>query len=126
MIDIEKHVVYLRNEATEDWTVATELVNSGRGRHGLFFAHLSLEKLIKARICRHTQDIAPRIHNLVKLAETAELSLTQRQIDILAEMNVFNIEGRYPDSLISPLSHTEAHDYLLRSEEVYQWLIRQL
>ena len=92
----------------------------------MFFAHLSLEKLIKVRICRHTQDIAPRIHNLVKLAETAELSLTQRQIDTLAEMNVFNIEGRYPDSLISPLTHTEAHDYLLRSEEVYQWLIRQL
>jgi len=81
MIDIEKHVVYLRNEATEDWTVATELVNSGRGRHGLFFAHLSLEKLIKARICRHTQDIAPRIHNLVKLAETAELSLGDSETD---------------------------------------------
>lgn len=126
MIDIAKHIVYLRNGAAEDWSVATELVNSGRGRHGLFFAHLSLEKIIKAHICRHTQDIAPRIHNLVKLIETAGLSSNQRQIDILAEMNAFNIEGRYPDSLIAPLSQGEAQDCLVRAEEIYQWLIRQL
>jgi len=126
MIDIEKHVIYLRNGAAEDWSVATELVSSGRGRHGLFFAHLSLEKIIKALICRHTQDIAPRIHNLVKLAETAGLSLNQKQIDMPAEMNAFNIEGRYPDSLISPPSPVEAQDYLSRAGEVYQWLIRQL
>jgi HEPN domain-containing protein len=126
MIDIEKHIIYLRNGATEDWSVAIELINSGKGRHGLFFAHLSLEKIIKAHICRHTHDIAPRIHNLVKLAETAGLSLNQKQIDILAELNAFNIEGRYPDSLISPISPVEAQDCLSRAEEIYQWLIRQL
>jgi HEPN domain-containing protein len=126
MIDIEKHIIYLCNGASEDWSVATELVSSGRGRHGLFFAHLSLEKIIKAHICRHTHDIAPRIHNLVKLAEISGLTLNQKQINLLAEMNAFNIEGRYPDSLISPPSPVEAQDYLSRAGEVYQWLIRQL
>jgi predicted nucleotidyltransferase len=54
-------------------------------------------------------------HHLVKLAETAGLSLNKRQIDILAEMNAFNIEGRYPDSLISLLSQVEAQACLLRA-----------
>ena len=126
MIDIDKQVTYWRNGAIEDWEVAQELVSKGRGRHGLFFAHLAIEKLMKAHVCRHTQDLAPRIHNLVRLAEMAALSLNQTQIDIIAEMNAFSIEGRYPDSLISPLSQGEAQDYLSRAEEVYQWLMNQL
>jgi len=126
MIDIDKQVTYWRNGAIEDWEVAQELVSKGRGRHGLFFAHLAIEKLMKAHVCRHTQDLAPRIHNLVRLAEMAALSLNQTQIDIIAEMNAFSIEGRYPDSLIAPLSQGEAQDYLSRAEEVYQWLMNQL
>jgi len=126
MIDIEKQVAYWRNGAAEDWEVAQELIGSGRVRHGLFFAHLTLEKLLKAHVCRHTQDLAPRLHNLVRLAELAALPLGQAQIDILAEMNAFNIEGRYPDSLIPPPSQSEAREYLRRVEEVYRWLMNQL
>ncbi|MEW5801581.1 MAG: hypothetical protein AB1847_05675 [bacterium] len=39
--------------------MARELIEHGRSRHGLFFAHLALEKVIKAHICRHTQEPAP-------------------------------------------------------------------
>ena len=84
---------YWRNGAAEDREVAQELIVSGRVRHGLFFAHLTLEKLLKAHVCRHTQDLAPRLHNLVRLAELAALPLSQAQIDILAEMNAFNMKG---------------------------------
>lgn len=126
MININKQITYWRNGAVEDWEVAKELVNNGRGRHGLFFAHLAIEKLIKAHVCQHTQDLAPQIHNLVRLAEIAKLSLNQDQIDIIAEMNAFNIEGRYPDSSVSSLSQAEAQDYLNRTEKVYQWLMSQL
>jgi len=90
MIDINKQILYWQTSAAEDWEVAQGLINSERVRHGLFFANLALEKLLKAHICRHTQDIAPRIHNLIRLAELAALPLTQDQIDILADMNVCN------------------------------------
>jgi len=126
MIDIEKQIAYWRNGATEDWAVAQELINKGRTRHGLFFAHLALEKLLKAHVCRHTQDLAPRLHNLVRLAELAELAPNQEQIDVLAEMNAFNIEGRYPDTLAPPPAPTEAKQYLRRAKEVYRWLMNQL
>lgn len=110
----------------EDWEAAQELLSNRRVRHGLFFAHLSLEKLLKALVCRHTQDLAPRIHNLVRLAELTALIFTPEQMDLLADMNAFNLEGRYPDSLMPPPSFAEAKGYFSRSEKVYGWLIKQL
>lgn len=41
MIDIDKQVGYWQSGAREDWTVARELVDAGRVRHGLFLAHLA-------------------------------------------------------------------------------------
>jgi HEPN domain-containing protein len=98
MIDTEKQVTYWRDGAAEDWEIAQELIERGRTRHGLFFVHLSLEKLLKALVCRHTRDLAPRLHNLARLAELAALPLSQAQADVLAEINAFHIESRYADS----------------------------
>lgn len=126
MIDIEKQVVYWRDGASEDWQVAAELIRRKRPRHGLFFAHLALEKALKAHVCRQTQDLAPRMHNLVRLAEMAELQLDDKQIDVLAEMNAFNLEGRYPEILTPEPTAEEAQRYVRRAKEVYTWLIRKL
>ncbi len=92
MIDIDKQISFWRNGAEEDLAVARDLVNRNRIRHGLFFAHLALEKALKAHICRVTQDIAPRLHNLVRLVELAKLDIKPAHVDILAEMNSFNID----------------------------------
>ena len=126
MIDIQKQIAYWKNGAIEEWGLAQDLVKRNKTRHGLFFAHLALEKLLKAHVCRQIQDLPPRIHNLTRLAELAKLPLTQAQVDILAEMNAFNLEGRYPDLSLVPLSKKEAKEYLRRAEEVYQWLMSQL
>ena len=126
MIDIQKQIAYWQNGAIEEWDLAQDLVKRNKTRHGLFFAHLALEKLLKAHVCRQTQDLPPRIHNLTWLAELAALSLNQTQVDILAEMNVFNLEGRYPDLSMAPLLKKEAKSYLRRAEEIYQWLMNQL
>ncbi|HEY4691735.1 MAG TPA: HEPN domain-containing protein [Anaerolineae bacterium] len=126
MVDIDKQVAYWRGGAQEDWAVAQELVRSGRARHGLFFAHLALEKVLKAHVCRQMRDLAPRLHNLIRLAELAGIALSQAQIDVLAEMNAFNIEGRYPDTLTPPPRQPEALEYLARAGEVFNWLTNQL
>lgn len=126
MIDIDKQIAFWRDSAREDMDVAHDLVHRDRTRHGLFFAHLALEKALKAHVCRVTKDIAPRLHNLVRLAELAELHPQPAQVDILAEMNSFNIEGRYPDTLSLPPSKEGAQHYLTRADEVFQWLIELL
>ncbi len=125
-MDIEKHIAYWRETAREDWEVARHLVEVGRNRHGLFFAHLSLEKILKAHVCKRIHDLAPMIHNLPRLAELAGISLDPGRLDVLAEMSAFQMEGRYPEALVPRLSREEALHYLLRAEEVFQWLMKQL
>ncbi len=126
MVDISKQIAYWRTGAQEDWEVAQQLVSSIKIRQGLFFAHLALEKLLKAHVCHRKQEIAPRIHNLVRLAQIAELELDTDRLDVLAEMNEFNIEGRYPLNFISEPTIEETTEYMQKTSEVFQWLIRQL
>jgi HEPN domain-containing protein len=126
MIDIGKQIIYWRNSSEEDWQVASELIKAGRTRHGLFLAQLAIEKILKAHVCRQTNDIAPRIHNLVRLAELASIVLTSRQLDILADMNKFNIEGRYPNIASLAPSQAEAQIAMGQAEEIYQWLMSRL
>lgn len=126
MIDIRKQVVYWRDSAQEDWQVANELIQTGRFRHGLYFAHLALEKILKAHVCLNTRDLAPRMHNLVRLVEISGLEPTPQQIDILAEMNTFSIEGRYPDAYVPLRTSDEVHTYLDKAEEIIQWLANRL
>ena len=100
-------------------------MDNGRTRHGLFFAHLSLEKIIKSIICKKSQDIAPRIHNLSRLSELAALAPDNEKMEYLAEMNAFHIEGRYPESLTKPPTKEEALDSMVNAEKVFQWLMKQ-
>lgn len=125
MIDIKKQIEHWRTGSSEDWAVAKDLVERGHIRHGLFFAHLSLEKLLKSYVCKTTQNLAPPIHNLVRLAELSGISIDDHLLDLLAEVSPFNIETRYPDMLVPEPSMEQAMDYLKRIEEVLKWLTQQ-
>jgi HEPN domain-containing protein len=87
---------------------------------------LALEKISKGFICRRTHNVPPWIHNLTRLSELARLKLDDRQADVLADMNEFNLEGRYPEFSTPQPSPQEAMEYVMRSEEILTWLIQQL
>lgn len=125
MLDIEKQITYWRNGSGEDWQVARELVESGRIRHGLFFAHLALEKILKAHVCRHTNDLAPKIHSLLRLAELTGLTLSDMQRMRLARFDRYQLEGRYPVASMSLLEADQAQKELEEIEKVLRWLISQ-
>jgi HEPN domain-containing protein len=126
MMDIEKHIAHWLTGAEEDFEVAGQLIQSKKIRHGLFFLHLTLEKILKAHVCRHTQDIAPRIHNLARLAELTGIVFEVDQADLLSEMNPCNIEGRYPELWGTLPSLCEAQKLLQRTEDLFTWLKNQL
>jgi HEPN domain-containing protein len=123
MIDIEKQFAYWREGAEEEWAVALELMDHGRVRHGMFFAHLAIEKAIKARVCLKTRAVAPRSHNLVYLAEQAGLELDEGQRKTLADMNLFSMAGRYPDATSPMPDAQEAASLLRQAQEVFRWLM---
>jgi HEPN domain-containing protein len=126
VIDLDRHAAALRTSAAEDWAVASDLIEKERVRHALFFSHLAVEKLLKALVVRAVADIAPRIHNLVRLAEIAGLDLSAEHRDVLADLNPFSLAGRYPETLALPPSVAEARALMVRAQEVGAWLQSRL
>jgi HEPN domain-containing protein len=126
MFNVDKQIAYWQQGAIEDWQVAEDLLVQGRYRHGLFFAELALEKLIKALVCKKTNDLAPRIHSLVRLAELADIALPPDFETALADLSAFNIEGRYPDTLIPAPTADDAKKFHKIAEDIFKWLIGQL
>lgn len=56
-----------------------------------------LEKLLKAKVVRRTQQHAPLCHTLRYLAEKGGFDLTSEQEAFLARVTEYSIKTRYPD-----------------------------
>ncbi len=125
-MDVQKQIEFWKVSAEEDFAAAESLLEKGHLRHCLFFAHLAVEKMLKAHVTRQTNDIPPRIHNLVRLAEIAELPLTSEQASFLRGFDVYQLDGRYPDSAQVLLDLETARGKLVLAEEMLKWLKAQL
>ncbi len=101
-------------------------MENGRTRHGLFFAHLALEKMLKAHVCRAANSFPPKIHNLIHLSELANLSISSSQRILLGRFNQYQLERRYPDRLPIPLTKREAKEELKEMEAMLEWLRQQI
>ena len=94
---IEDHVQHWLDSAAHDWDTADHLFSTGKYDWCLFIGHLVLEKILKAHFVQDNDNqLPPKTHNLIKLAENTRLSLTEEQKILLDEINDFNLEARYP------------------------------
>ena len=125
-MDVQKQVEFWKASAEEDFAAAESLLEKGHLRHCLFFAHLAVEKMLKAHVTRQTNDIPPRIHNLVRLAEIAGLKLELEQENFLREFGIYQLEGRYPDSEQISTNLDTVREEISRAREMLQWLKKQL
>ena len=96
-----------------------------------FICHLIVEKTIKAMIAFKTEEVPPKIHDLAKLADKAEMreDLSEEQLDFLEELTPFNIEARYPmykEKMAAKLSQAYCKNLLARTEEFLCWTKQQL
>ena len=129
MFDVEKQVSYWKEVAADDWRVANKLIAGKETLQALFFAHLTIEKILKAHVCRRTQNYAPMIHNLLSLAQRASIVLSPERAKLLAELTTYNIRGRYPDMRGSHIERPTlqyAKSVLTQTKEMYEWLMSQL
>ena len=75
-INVRKQIDYWLSTAEQDLESARRLLKSGEDLHWcLFFCHLTIEKHLKALAVKHTKDLAPRTHDLEKLAARSDLPL---------------------------------------------------
>ena len=126
MIDIEKQIVYWTSSASDDLTSAKILVDRNRFLHGLFFCHLVIEKAIKAHVVKRTKNIAPRSHNLIYLAEKADLHFDEKGEIFLGVLMKYQLQGRYPDYNPIIPSKQKVNEYLINTEELFKWLKMKL
>lgn len=126
MVDVPKQIDYWRTSSEEDFAAAQSLFEKGHLRHSLFFAHLAVEKTLKAHVTRQTKDIPPRIQNLIRLAEIAGLSLEPEQVSFLRRFDTYQLEGRYPDSAHAIIDSNVAGERLALAGDVLKWLKAQL
>jgi len=126
MLDTVKQVAYWRDGAVDDWESAEVLVEKGKIRQGLFFAHLSLEKALKAHIARATNEIPPRSHNLHHLAELTRLAPSDAHLGTLLVANEFNLAGRYPESWPALPPPEAVSPLMTKMHEALEWLLQEL
>lgn len=77
MIDINKQVDYWAKGAISDIDTSELLLAANKQIEGLFFCHLTIEKMLKALVVKSTNQLAPRSHNLIYLSELAKVSLSE-------------------------------------------------
>lgn len=100
-MNIEDKIIFWLNGSKRSLKVSEELLELKRYLECLFFAHLSLEKLLKSKIIKVTKKDPVYSHDLLILAKDAKLRLNNEQVDFLARINVYNIRTRYQDYKMS-------------------------
>lgn len=96
-IDINHIKTFWKDEAEEAFMVSKHLMEKADYSYALFFGHLCIEKLLKALYVQNKLEHAPKTHNLIRLANAANIYTTERQQNALAEITTYHIESRYPD-----------------------------
>ena len=128
-MNIREQINYWLKTAAHDMEAAETLFQNCKYDWCLFIGHLVIEKVLKAFYVRDKQEIPPRVHNLVTLAENTNLSLADEQMVFLANLNDFNIETRYPDfkfRFYQTCTREFTEEQFSKIKEMYQWLISQM
>jgi HEPN domain-containing protein len=106
------------------------LVGSGNYVQALFFAHLVIEKLLKAHWVKdNSGSFPPRVHNLEYLLAQTNLTMPPEDIDELRIMNAWNIEGRYQDYkdlLYRTTTQAYTEEKMLKVNQIREWLHAKL
>ncbi|MDD2965088.1 MAG: HEPN domain-containing protein [Bacteroidales bacterium] len=97
----DKLIEYWIAGSDDDYETMIAMYDSKRFSWSLFIGHLMIEKLLKAYYVKVKSDYPPFIHNLLRLAEKAELNLTDDKKEQLVTITAFNINARYDDYKMS-------------------------
>ncbi len=91
-------LTYYLESSKHDRKICLKLFDDKEYLSSLFFAHLSIEKLLKILIVQNTGQLPPYIHQLVQLLKRSKIEINDNNISsFLIELTEYNILGRYPE-----------------------------
>jgi len=126
MINVRKQIVYWETGADEDLLNARIMIENKRALAALFFCHLCLEKILKALVVKATEEHPARTHILASLADTARIDFDDQQYQFVAEIQAYQLEGRYPENFPSEPDMVSAQVYFDQTIMLHTWLKAKL
>ncbi|MDI9421796.1 MAG: HEPN domain-containing protein [Bacillota bacterium] len=124
-MDSEELAKYWMETAEKDYITMRNLYETGDYHWALFMGHLVLEKLLKACYVKMMEEHAPRVHDLLRLANLCKLEFGDEMADYLDMITTFNINARYPDlkqAFYKKCTQEFADQNITKIEEVRAWL----
>jgi len=120
-------------DAAEKWAAqslydietAKAMLDAGRYLYVLFCCQQAVEKMLKALIAKRTRELPPRLHNLMRLAEVASLTIPEDTAHLFRRLTDFYIASRYPEELEAATWNVDAaqvQQTYVATEEVLRWL----
>ena len=130
-VEINEKVQYWLDLAAEDLIIADTMLKNKHYLYVGFMCHQIIEKSLKAVVMQEINEIPPKIHQLVKLAQKARVhvKMTEDQRELLRELNPLNIEARYPEyksQIAQKLTEEYCAKLIKETEELLCWIKKQL
>lgn len=121
-----KVIEYWLKGAKEEMRIASKLFRLREYPYALFRGHLALEKALKAKVVKNTDQHPPFTHDLLLLATKAKPKLTPKEKKFLDDVSDFNWETRYPEEIEKMKKKYSspgfANKYFQKVKKFYQWL----
>jgi HEPN domain-containing protein len=126
MINIEKQIEYWQSGSQNDFETAQILLENKKYIHGLFFCHLSVEKIIKALIVKNSGEIPPKSHDLFYLSKLAAIELPEEQEQTAQILMKYQLEGRYPEYYPKTPDLMQINHHFVQTKELLTWFRKKL
>ena len=121
----DKLIKHWIDGSDDDFETMIAMFDSKKFSWSLFIGHLMMEKLLKAYYVKAKSDYPPYIHNLLRLAEKANLRLSDDQKKQLITITAFNINTRYDDYKMSfkkQCTPDFTFEWINKIEKLRQWI----
>lgn len=113
-----------------DMRTAEAMHKSGRYIYVVFMCHLAMEKMLKALLAnKYPEILPPKIHNLINLAQKAEVTPPDDLKDFLQRIDNVSITTRYPEDLrrlSKEFDQLTARLILSNTRKMLKWLKQHL
>ncbi len=114
-IDTNKIVTHWITTSDSDFQTMLNLFDSKDYHWALFMGHLVIEKLLKGKVVKETNQHAPFTHDLRRLKKLSGLALDDEKTKWLDIITTFNMNARYDD-------YKQAFYYKCTKDFTAQWI----
>ena len=119
--------------AKADLEAAEVLTKSGKTSHSyqlaILHCHQAIEKILKTWMVSKNE-VPKRIHDLVKLAQDADIKISERSLKYISELYPHYQPARYPDisyqQTVLKYDSNKAQYHLGKTKELFRWLEKKI